>query len=84
MAEQFLKVGDELFNTRDIHRIKKDHVAHVHSIKVVFRHFKVMVIKFADRIGRNAEFNIIMKELKEQQPIVEVRGGTIEEESYHA
>ena len=84
MAEQFLKVNDELINMRDIHRIKKDCPAHVNSIAVVFRHLKIMQIKFSTLVGRNAEFNFIMKEIKEHQPIIEVRGGTIEEESYHA
>ncbi len=84
MAEQFLAIGGEMFNMRDVHRIKKDFVAQVNTIKVVFRHLQVMEIKFPDRVGRNAEFNIVQKELREKQPIVEIRGGTIEMENFHS
>ena len=73
--EQFLMVGEELINMRDIHRIKKDITAHVHSI---------MHIQFSDKVGRNAEFNIIIKELKERKNIIEVRGGSVEEEDLYA
>lgn len=82
--EQFLMVGEELINMRDIHRIKKDITAHVHSIRIVFRHLRIMHIKFSDKVGRNAEFNIIIKELKERKNIIEVRGGSVEEEDLYA
>ena len=81
--EQFLLLGEEMINMRDIHRIKKDHTAHVHSIKIVFRHLRIIQLKFPDKVGRNAEFNIIIKEVREGKNIVEVRGGTIEEEDFY-
>jgi len=82
--EQFLLIGEELINMRDIHRIKKDVTAHVHSIRIVFRHLKVMHIKFSGKVGRNAEYNFIIKELREGKNVVEVKGGNIEEEDFHA